>query len=111
MARLEPEGNLKIVGRLDGMEKLHGQRIELGAIEKVMEDFPGVHRAAVKIQGEGSEAVLCGYYSGTIDEGSLRRALAESLPYYMVPSFLNKLSEFPNVIKLRNIKELKKLIK
>ena len=88
MARLEPDGNLKIVGRLDGMAKLHGQRIELGAIEKVMEDFPGIRRAAVKIQGEGSNAVLCGYYSGTVDESAFRRSLAESLPYYMVPSFL-----------------------
>ncbi len=95
MARVEPDGNLKIVGRLDGMAKLHGQRIELGAIEKAIEDFPGVRRAAVKIQGEGSEAVLCGYYSGTVDEGSMRRALAESLPYYMVPALLRELPELP----------------
>ena len=95
MARIEPDGNLKIVGRLDGMAKLHGQRIELGAIEKAIEDFPGVRRAAVKIQGEGSEAVLCGYYSGKVDEGSLRRSLAESLPYYMVPALLRKLPELP----------------
>jgi acyl-coenzyme A synthetase/AMP-(fatty) acid ligase/acyl carrier protein len=94
-ALIKSSGQFMVLGRSDGMAKLHGQRIELGAIEKVMEDFPGVRRAVAKIQGEGSEAVLCGFYSGSVDEGSLRRALSESLPYYMVPTLLRELPELP----------------
>ena len=94
-ALLKPDGQFMVLGRSDGMAKLHGQRIELGAIEKAMEDFPGVRRAAVKINGEGSKAVLCGYYSGNVDEGAFRRSLAESLPYYMVPALLKELPEIP----------------
>ena len=95
LARREADGRYIILGRMDNMVKLRGQRIELDAIESKMEAVPGVRRAAVKIQGEGSDATLCGYYSGTVDEGSLRRALASELPYYMVPALLRELPELP----------------
>ena len=94
-ARREPDGRLKILGRLDGMAKLHGMRIETSAIETALEAFPGVLRAAVKVHGEGTSAVLCGYYSGSVDQGALRRSLAETLPYYMVPALLRELPELP----------------
>lgn len=94
-ARREPDGRLRILGRLDGMAKLRGQRVELGAIEAAMEAIPGVRRAAATIQGDGATAALCGYYSGAVDQAALRRALSESLPYYMVPAFLMELPELP----------------
>ncbi|MBR1633674.1 MAG: AMP-binding protein [Lachnospiraceae bacterium] len=95
LARREADGRFIILGRMDNMAKLRGQRIELGAIESEMEAFPGIQRAAAKIQGEGADAVLCGYYSGTVDVGSLRRALATKLPYYMVPALLRELPQLP----------------
>ena len=95
LARREADGRFIILGRTDNMVKLRGQRIELGAIESEMEAFPGIRRAAVKIQGEDADAVLCGYYSGTVDVGSLRRTLASRLPYYMVPALLREMPELP----------------
>ena len=95
LARREADGRYIILGRMDNMVKLRGQRIELDAIESKLEALPGIRRAAVKIQGEGPDAVLCGYYSGEADEGSIRRALASELPYYMVPALLRELPELP----------------
>ena len=95
LARREPDGRIRVLGRTDRMAKLHGLRIELDAIELEMEQLPGVDRAAVKIQGEGASAVLCGYYSGSVDQGALRRSLAETLPYYMVPALLRELRSLP----------------
>ena len=95
-ARLEKNGKLRILGRLDRMAKIHGQRVELSAIEAVMEAFPGICLAAVKIQGEGLSAVLCGYYCGVeVSQGKLRRYLVQSLPYYMVPALLMELPQLP----------------
>ena len=94
-AKRESDGRLRMIGRLDSMAKLRGQRIELGAIENAIQEFPGVLRAAVKLQGEGASAVLCGYYSGSVDQGALRRSLAETLPYYMVPALLRELRSLP----------------
>lgn len=95
MAELETNGGIRVLGRTDDMIKLHGLRIETQAIEKAMEAYPGIDKAAVRVQGEGEEEVLAGYYSGNADEGALRRSLAESLPYYMVPYFLVKLEAMP----------------
>lgn len=95
LARREANGRYIILGRVDNMVKLRGQRIELDAVESRMEAVPGIRRAAVKIQGEGADATLCGYYSGTVDQGHLRRALASELPYYMVPALLRELPELP----------------
>ncbi|MBO4299230.1 MAG: AMP-binding protein, partial [Clostridia bacterium] len=94
-ARREPDGRFAILGRMDDMVKLRGQRIELGAIEAAMEAFPGIRRAVAKIQGEGPSTALCGYYCGAVDQGALRRALADVLPYYMVPALLRELKEMP----------------
>lgn len=95
MAQSTPDGRLLLLGRRDGMVKLHGMRIETGAVEAAMEAVPGVRRAAVKVQhGEPTE-MLCGYYTGNVEPESLRRCLAESLPYYMVPALLRQLPEMP----------------
>ena len=122
LAQREKDGRIRILGRKDSMTKLHGQRIELGAVETAMEAFPGIRRAAARIQGEGASAMLCGYYSveekpsmeqpcrredrggrhtkasgpdSVVDQGALRRALAQSLPCYMVPALLMELPQLP----------------
>lgn len=47
LARYLPDGNIEFLGRIDFQVKLRGFRIELGEIEAVLEEYPGVQKAAV----------------------------------------------------------------
>ncbi len=96
LAEIREDGSIVLTGRADGLRKLHGQRLETGEVERMMERFPGISRAAVDIRGEGPEAVLLGWYKGKgIDEDGLRAFLTERLPAYMVPARLMELKELP----------------
>ena len=90
-------GEIKITGRCDGVMKLHGQRLDPGEIEQVMEQYPGIRKGAVHIQGEGAAAVLCGYYTvrDEVDPAKLRIWLSERLPHYMIPVLFKELKELP----------------
>ena len=96
-ARLETNGEITMIGRSDGMVKLHGQRIEIGEIESALENFSGVRRAAVKLVKESGHEILAAYYtvSQDVSETELRKYLADRLPYYMVPSAFMKLEDMP----------------
>ena len=96
MAMVMKDGSIILTGRADGLRKLHGQRVETGEVERMMERYPGISRAAADIRGEGADAVLCGWYKGNeIDEDGLRTFLAERLPAFMVPARLMALNELP----------------
>lgn len=92
-ARLDADGRIILLGRIDHMIKLHGLRIEPGEVEAAMERFSGVRRAAVALK----EGQLCGYYTAEreIDESGLRVFLSERLPYYMLPSVFIRMEAFP----------------
>ena len=96
-ARLEEDGEISIIGRIDSMIKLHGQRIEIAEIEKVIGSYEGISRAAVRLIGKSPHEMLAGYYTASEDvqEGDLRRYLADKLPYYMVPSLFMKIDVMP----------------
>ena len=92
-ARLDEDGRIILLGRIDHMIKLHGLRIEPGEVEAAMEQYSGILRAAVALK----EEQLCGYYTAEseIDETRLRMFLSERLPYYMIPSILIRMETFP----------------
>ncbi|MDO5702847.1 MAG: condensation domain-containing protein, partial [Lachnospiraceae bacterium] len=96
-AKVLENGVIKITGRKDGVMKLHGQRLDPGEIEQVMELYPGVRKGAVHIQGEGAAAVLCGFYTSRdkVDPSELRKWLSKRLPYYMIPVLFKELEELP----------------
>ena len=104
--KVEPDGRLRLIGRNDGMVKLHGQRIETELVEKAFLSFPGIWEAAVVLQGDSEHQMLVGFYTaelGTttldekcrIEESALRRHLAKELPYYMIPSYLTEIDHMP----------------
>ena len=97
MVRVEGDGEITIIGRMDGMVKLHGQRIEAAETENAMGSYPGIRRAAVRLLGEAPNEMLAGYYTvcGDVSETELRRYLADRLPYYMVPSLFMQLEQMP----------------
>ena len=95
--RRTEDGDISPIGRKDGMIKLNGQRIEVEEVEAAIEVFPGITRAAVCVQKNENNEVLCGFYTADtkIDEKALRKHLSERLPMYMIPAFLNVLDAIP----------------
>ncbi|WP_149038132.1 amino acid adenylation domain-containing protein, partial [Kitasatospora sp. MBT63] len=102
LGQLGPDGELRYLGRIDGQFKLRGLRIEPEEIEAALTALPGVLEArvlpvtdhtsqeqvlaAVCIEGDGVPAPSV---------GTLRRALARTLPPYLVPSSFRFVDRLP----------------
>ncbi|OJW67298.1 MAG: peptide synthetase [Aeromonas sp. 62-46] len=87
------------LGRRDDQIKLRGFRIELGEVEAGLRRQAGVQEAAVRLVGEGDEAMLVGYVEAksgvTLNRLALRKGLQATLPHYMVPARLILLDALP----------------
>ncbi|ACE85089.1 non-ribosomal peptide synthetase [Cellvibrio japonicus] len=94
------DGALVFLGRLDRQVKLRGFRIEPGEIEARLCEMAGIRQAAVQVhtRANGDQQLLA-YY--TLEKGrgiapdSLKQALKQVLPDYMVPAQLIPLDEMP----------------
>ncbi|HET6500051.1 MAG TPA: AMP-binding protein, partial [Amycolatopsis sp.] len=91
------DGALVHLGRLDHQVKIRGYRVELGEIEAVLREQPGVADAVVlTFTGEKGEVELLAAYTGDRqDEDDLLAALSRALPGYMVPRTLTAFEAFP----------------
>ncbi|MBQ4225915.1 MAG: amino acid adenylation domain-containing protein, partial [Oscillospiraceae bacterium] len=96
-ARRDSDGNVMILGRIDGQVKLRGLRIEPSEIEELMEKQPGIKRAVVVVRKLNGQDNLCAYFTAEneTDIHALRDALAEKLTHYMVPAAFTQLDEIP----------------
>ncbi|AKT42432.1 uncharacterized protein CMC5_066580 [Chondromyces crocatus] len=98
-ARYLPDGSIDYVGRVDAQVKLRGYRVELGEIEAALRQHPGVQDAAVIVREDApGDSRLTAY---VVPEGeaptpaSLRSALKETLPEFMIPAAFVGLSALP----------------
>jgi amino acid adenylation domain-containing protein len=104
LARVLPCGVVEYLGRVDAQVKLRGFRIELGEIETILERQLGVKQAVVVVREDSpGDQRLTAYIVAadreTLKADTLREALEERLPDYMVPVtyvFLDKLPLTPN---------------
>ncbi|MEV6273667.1 amino acid adenylation domain-containing protein [Nocardia sp. NPDC051832] len=93
-------GDLEYLGRTDLQVKLRGLRIELGEIESALLAQPSVHQAAVGVHTDPSVGeLLVGYVVPCQDADfradTVRAALAQRLPSYMVPAAIITLNALP----------------
>ncbi|WP_395705350.1 amino acid adenylation domain-containing protein [Rhodococcus ruber] len=94
LVRWDRDGELEYLGRTDFQVKLRGQRIELGEIETVLREQPGIDRAVVVVRHDQLVAFVAADFAAGGTE-SVRTALAEQLPGYMVPARVVVLDEWP----------------
>ncbi|MFG1868433.1 amino acid adenylation domain-containing protein [Micromonospora arborensis] len=97
LVRLRADGQLEFVGRADEQVKVRGYRIEPAEIEGVLQEHPGVGRAAVTVH-RGTAQHIVGYVvavDGRPDPAELRAFVARSLPGHMVPDLIMFLDELP----------------
>lgn len=101
LARYLADGSIEFLGRIDHQVKLHGLRIELGEIETALCEYPDVQAAVVvPHKDESAHQRLVAYIlpaNEFVSVQELRRALAQRLPDYMVPSAFVLLEQLPRL--------------
>lgn len=99
LCRSRLDGAIEYIGRNDFQVKLRGFRIELAEIEHVVENQHNIKECIVCGINEGENQFLAAYVTvedeEMWDEHSLRNALKEQLPEYMIPSYIVKIKQFP----------------
>lgn len=99
LGRWLPDGNIEFLGRADFQVKINGFRVELGEIEGALLALPGVKSAIVDAQDQpgGRSKCLVAYLAGdgALEPETMRAALQDRLPYYMIPRFFVRLDEVP----------------
>ena len=95
-----PDGMVRFVGRRDDQIKLHGKRLELGAIEAVLRLHPDLREVIVDARKDRFDNLRLVAYFVPEDKGqqpteSLRRFAERNLPDYMIPSLFVPLKDLP----------------
>ncbi|AYF76324.1 amino acid adenylation domain-containing protein [Nocardia yunnanensis] len=92
-------GDLEYLGRTDTQVKLRGLRIELGDVEAALTAEPAVARAVATVRDDGHGGLLAAYVvaapGSQLEPAALKKAAAQRLPSYMVPSAITVLPELP----------------
>ncbi len=101
LARIDADGRMQCLGRADDQIKIRGFRVELGEIEAVLAQQPGVARVAVLLRNDEGMDQLIAFIvpegSAALQPHALRTALAERLPPYMVPGRFETVREMPRL--------------
>ncbi len=102
LVRLNTSGELEFFGRIDTQVKIRGFRVELSEIESVLRESDNVRSAAVKLFERDGLQELAAYVvlknpREAFDRSEVLAKLSARLPDYMIPGFLDVLSEFPTL--------------
>jgi acyl-coenzyme A synthetase/AMP-(fatty) acid ligase/acyl carrier protein len=100
LARYLPDGNIEFLGRIDHQVKIRGFRVELGEVETVLGQHPGVREAVVLAhEFAPGDKRLVAYVAAEpgAEPGvsELRNFAARKLPEYMVPGGFVVLERLP----------------
>lgn len=98
LAILTRNGSFEYIGRSDNQIKINGHRLEKSEVILALRKIDGVKDAYIKVvTSECGLQYLIGYYLSTmpIPEKIIVDALAQSLPYYAIPSVYIRLDKFP----------------
>ena len=98
LARFIGPGKIQVIGRIDGVVKIRGNRIDVGDIEAVLLDHGNVSEAVV-IGRDDRLVAYCVLYvpfhEATSLDDVLRLWVAERLPFYMVPTLFVQMDALP----------------
>ncbi len=94
---LDPAGNYTILGRMDDMVKINGNRIEPSEVESAIKKVLNTDFAAVKVWDRGTSQYLCAYHTcgKELNAAQMAEKLKDFLPLYMIPACYISLNEIP----------------
>lgn len=96
--RLQADGTLLFLGRLDSQVKISGHRVEPDEVARSLERIDGVAEACVVSRGEGSARTMVAFYVPTAEPlppHDLIEALMAWVPQVMLPATYTPLPEIP----------------
>ena len=101
LVRVDGDGCLEFLGRIDEQVKLRGHRIELGEVDDALHDLDAVAAAATALRSVDGFDVLVAYVclrsDSVWDEDAARARLSKRLPGYMVPGRFVLIDAFPRL--------------
>jgi thioesterase domain-containing protein/acyl carrier protein len=91
LARYRADGSIEFLGRIDHQVKLRGFRVELGEIESVLSEYPGVRQVVVVLREDspGDQRLVAYLVQSSRDPAThaeLRAWVRAKLPEYMMPA-------------------------
>lgn len=89
LGRAAADGQLLHAGRVEGLVKIRGFRVELAEVEAAIAAVEGVSEVAVVAAGEESASELVAFavtWRAELDARAIRSAVAEALPAAMIPA-------------------------
>ncbi|MCY8923050.1 non-ribosomal peptide synthetase, partial [Bacillus atrophaeus] len=97
LVRWTAEHGIEYIGRIDQQVKVRGYRIELSEIEVRLAQLSAVQDAAVAaVKDNAGNTALCAYVTPEdADTESLKSALKDTLPDYMIPAYWVTMDELP----------------
>ena len=100
IGRMNANGELECLGRIDEQVKIRGHRIELGEIRAILQRAPDVAAAAVVVNKDAADgtARIDAYVAAQAHPNplpGLRALLHSQLPHYMLPTSISRLDELP----------------
>lgn len=101
LGRINHEGEIEYLGRIDTQVKIRGYRIELAEIESLLLRFPGIAHAVVDtFEPEPGQLEMAAYYTlrhdaDNVDAHDIYQMLRTRLPGYMVPAYYEQLDTIP----------------
>ncbi len=90
-----PDGNIKILGRVDFQIKIRGHRIEPSEIESVLFKHLDIKSALVNYNKGKLIAYIIPHPDLSLEVEGIKEYLKEKLPDYMIPSYFFFLESFP----------------
>jgi len=98
VGRVNYDGSIRYIGRMDNQVKIRGYRVELGEIESSLLNNEEIKEAVV-IAKEDIDQDKCLYAyiisNRKLNVTKLRKYLLEQLPDYMIPSYFMQLEKMP----------------
>lgn len=87
MGRFWPDGTIEFLGRKDTQVKIRGHRIEMGEIESILNQYPGIISSVVDVVGIKESKKIYAYIISRqkkLDFKSIEQFLKSYLPEYMI---------------------------
>ena len=100
IASYRSDGNIDFFGRKDRQVKINGFRLELSEMEIILQSFPGVRQAALKLFHNNNVGnVLCAYYESVskISPKELREYLKKHYKAALLPAHFIFMKEIPHL--------------
>ncbi|WP_288886381.1 amino acid adenylation domain-containing protein, partial [uncultured Eubacterium sp.] len=100
LARWLPDGNIEYLGRIDEQVKIRGFRVELGEIESRIREISGVRDVSVIVREDNSGnkeiyAYVVYEKDNELAISDIRDELSNSIPGYMIPSYMMQIESIP----------------